>query len=184
MPFEFIPIDTFQGVYVIKPKVFSDPRGFFMELFKAPDFHNHLSEITFVQDNLSFSRKHVLRGLHFQKPPYTQAKLVTVLQGEALDVIVDLRKSQPTYGKHFQIHLKAEEPILLFVPEGFAHGFVVLSDTCLFYYKCSRIYHAPSDGGIRWNSPELGIDWEVSNPLVSEKDNALPLFSEFQSPFN
>jgi len=183
MPFEFFEVPPFAGVYVIKPKVFRDQRGYFMELFKESDFQRYLPHTVFTQDNLSFSQKHVLRGLHFQKPPYAQAKLVTVLSGKALDVIVDLRRTSPTYGKHFKILLDAQDPQMLFVPVGFAHGFVVLSETCLFHYKCSSEYHAESDAGIHYRSPALQIDWEVENPIVSPKDQQLPYFEEFESPF-
>ncbi len=182
MPFEIKPLPL-SGLHLILPKRFDDHRGFFMELYKVSAFEAAGISVRFKQDNLSFSKKHVLRGLHFQKPPHAQAKLVTVLQGKAVDVVVDLRRSSPTYGKHFKIYLDAQEPKMLFVPEGFAHGFVVLSESCLFYYKCSSEYHAESDAGIHYKSPSLQIDWEVENPIVSPKDEQLPYFEDFESPF-
>ncbi len=181
MPFEFQKVSEIEGLNIVKPKVFKDDRGFFMETYKEPDFIRAGINKHWKQDNLSFSVKNTLRGLHFQKPPFAQAKLVTVLQGSVLDVVVDIRKNSPTYGKHYKIKLSAEEPTWFFIPEGFAHGFVCLSETCLFYYKCSEIYNRDADTGIRWNS--LNIDWEIDNPIVSEKDKILPLFKEFKTPF-
>ena len=162
MPFEFYDIPEIQGLKIVKPKLFKDDRGFFMEAFKQPDFNNAGINHNWKQDNLSFSIKNTLRGLHFQKPPFAQAKLVTVFQGRVLDVAVDLRKNSPTYGKHYKIMLSAEEPTFFYIPEGFAHGFVCLSETCLFYYKCSEVYNKEADSGILWNS--LDIDWQIKSP--------------------
>ncbi len=181
MPFHFQKIYEIEGLQIIKPKVFKDARGFFMETYKENDFLQAGIQKHWKQDNLSFSIKGTLRGLHFQKPPYAQAKLVTALQGTVLDVVVDLRKNSPTYGKYYKIKLSDKDPTFLFIPEGFAHGFVCLSETCLFYYKCSEIYNQKADSGIRWNS--LNIDWEIDNPIISEKDKILPLFEEFKTPF-
>ncbi len=181
MPFKFIPITEIKGLILVKPKVFPDSRGFFMETYKETDFRNAGIDKHWKQDNLSFSVKNTLRGLHFQKPPFAQAKLVTVFAGEVLDVVVDLRKDSPSYGKHYKVRLSAKNPMWFFIPEGFAHGFVCLSENCLFYYKCSEVYNQDADTGIRWNS--LNIDWEISRPLVSEKDKNLPLFENFKTPF-
>ena len=137
----------------------------------------------FVQDNLSFSFQWAVRGLHFQIPPFAQAKLVTVFQGKALDVAVDIRRNSPTYGKSFEIELSDEQPLLFYIPPGFAHGFSVLSETCLFYYKCSQYYNKDSECGILWNDASLSINWQINNPIVSEKDQQLPLLRDFDSSF-
>lgn len=174
----------FEGLYIIRPDVFGDARGFFTELYNQQAFEAiGLGHLNFVQDNLSSSSKGIIRGLHFQEAPYAQGKLITVLQGSVLDVAVDIRKDSPTYGKHFQIELSADELTLVYIPEGFAHGFQVLSDQCLFSYKCTNFYHKPSDGGILWNDPSLGIQWHDIPPLVSAKDQALPPLAAFKTPF-
>ena len=177
-------IDTpFDGLVLLESKRFADDRGFFTELYKQSVFELVGLPTHFPQDNLSFSKKGVIRGLHFQKPPYGQGKLVTVLQGEALDVVVDIRRNSQTFGKVFSVILNEVNCRLMFVPEGFAHGFSVLSDTCVFHYKCTNEFNAESDGGIRWNDPALDINWKVDQPIVSAKDQLLPLFNEWQSPF-
>ncbi|MEZ4847079.1 MAG: dTDP-4-dehydrorhamnose 3,5-epimerase [Bacteroidia bacterium] len=169
---------------IIEPDIFGDDRGFFMELFNHNSFEEiGLGHLRFVQDNLSSSVKGTLRGLHFQRPPYTQGKLITVLQGSVLDVVVDLRKNSPTYGKSYSLELDSERKNMLYVPEGMAHGFQVLSETCLFFYKCTNVYNRESDGGIFWNDPELSIPWRDIPPILSEKDKNHPLLAEFDSPF-
>jgi len=172
-------------VYIIEPSVFGDNRGYFLESFNLEKFEENVSPIKFVQDNESKSSKGVLRGLHFQKPPFNQAKLVRCIEGRVMDVAVDLRKGSPTYGKHITVELTGENKKQLFVPRGFAHGFSVLSDTAIFAYKVDNIYAPESDSGIRYDDKELNIDWGLkgSEVLVSTKDAELPFFLEFQTPF-
>ncbi|MDX5348797.1 MAG: dTDP-4-dehydrorhamnose 3,5-epimerase [Hymenobacteraceae bacterium] len=172
-----------KGVVELFPKIFGDARGSFMESYNRKVMESVGIDVEFVQDNQSVSSKNVLRGLHFQKPPFAQAKLVRVAKGKALDVAVDIRKDSPTYGQHVTCLLDAEKGNMLYVPEGFAHGFVALEDDTLFMYKCSNYYNKESEGGIIWNDPELNIDWGVENPLVSEKDEILPRFEVFESVF-
>ncbi|MBC3540923.1 dTDP-4-dehydrorhamnose 3,5-epimerase [Rufibacter sediminis] len=171
------------GVVEITPKVFIDERGAFLETFSTRLFSDAGITDTFVQDNKSISKKGVLRGLHFQKPPFAQAKLVSVISGRALDVVVDIRKDSPTYGQHVTCLLDAEKHNCFFIPIGFAHGFVALEEGTIFQYKCSNYYHKESEGGLLWNDPALGIDWGIENPLVSEKDEILPTLEGFKSPF-
>lgn len=184
MPYDALPAPI-EGLVILEPKIFEDERGFFTELFKASDFEALGLPAAFPQDNLSFSRRGVLRGLHFQRPPHAQGKLVTVLAGEALDVAVDLRASSPTFGQWFSVLLNDWNRRLFYVPPGFAHGFAVLSETCLFHYKCTDVYDRETEGGLLWNDPTLNVDWQVDNPLVSEKDRQLPLFdpNPTHSPF-
>ncbi|MCS7076209.1 MAG: dTDP-4-dehydrorhamnose 3,5-epimerase [Bacteroidia bacterium] len=170
-------------VWVIEPQVFSDSRGYFFESYHRDKFKQLGINANFIQDNESLSHKNIVRGLHFQAPPYAQGKLVRVAQGKVYDVCVDIRKNSPTYGKYFGIELSAENHLMLWIPEGFAHGFSVLEDNTLFLYKCTNIYHRGTEGGILWNDPTLGIDWKVDNPIVSEKDKQLPTFDAFISPF-
>lgn len=173
-----------EGLYVIKPDVFGDKRGFFTELFNQKGFDDiGLGHLKFVQDNLSYSSKGIIRGLHYQADPHAQGKLVTVLQGRVLDVAVDIRKSSPTYGEHFSIELDADDITLFYIPPGFAHGFQVLSDTCLFSYKCTNLYNKASEGGLLWNDPALGIEWGDIEPSVSGKDQILPGLAGLVSPF-
>jgi dTDP-4-dehydrorhamnose 3,5-epimerase len=172
-----------EGLVVVKPRVFRDPRGFFMETFRSDTFQALGLPAQFLQDNLSKSSKGIVRGLHYQAPPFDQGKLVTALVGTVLDVVVDIRKNSPTYGETRSFLLSDEEPCFVFVPSGFAHGFSVLSDMALFHYKCTNVYDKASEGGILWNDPDLAIDWQVENPLVSDKDKELPLFKNFSSPF-
>jgi dTDP-4-dehydrorhamnose 3,5-epimerase len=174
-----------EGLWVIKPDVFGDKRGFFTELYNQKHFEAiGLGHLNFVQDNLSSSRKGIVRGLHFQAPPHAQGKLVTVLQGAVLDVAVDNRKGSPTYGQHYAIELHADELTLFYIPPGFAHGFQVLSDHCLFSYKCTHFYNRPAEGGLRWDDPELNIPWRELEAVVSEKDKQLPELKAFDSPFS
>ena len=182
MPFIDTPIP---GLYVFEPQVFADARGYFYESFNAQVFGAKGINTEFVQDNQSFSTKGVLRGLHYQLAPYAQAKLVRVITGEVLDVAVDIRKGSPTFGQHFSIVLSAENKKQLYIPRGFAHGFVVLSDTATFFYKCDNYYNKEHDAGIRFNDPTIGIDWQLDPSLiqVSEKDTALPFFADAKNNF-
>ena len=161
-------------VWVCEPKVFADARGYFMETWRASDFNEHIGhEVNFVQDNQSMSSRGVLRGLHFQKGEFSQAKLVRVLQGTVVDVAVDLRKSSPTFGKYVMVELSAENKRQLFIPRGFTHGFQVISDTAVFTYKVDNIYAPQAECSIRYDDPKIGIAWPITNPqelLLSEKD--------------
>ena len=161
-------------VWVCEPRVFADARGYFMETWRASDFNEHIGhEVNFVQDNQSMSSRGVLRGLHFQKGEFSQAKLVRVLQGTVVDVAVDLRQSSPTFGKYVMVELSAENKRQLFIPRGFAHGFQVLSDTAVFTYKVDNIYAPQAECSIRYDDPKIGIAWPITNPqelLLSEKD--------------
>lgn len=179
MQFKKTPL---KDLLVIIPKVFADKRGYFMESYNHKKFYN-LLETEFVQDNESLSEKGVLRGLHFQKPPHDQAKLVRVISGSVLDVAVDLRKSSATFGQHFKTILSAENKKQLFIPEGFAHGFLCLENHTIFTYKCSQYYHADSEDLIIWNDPDLQIDWGIKSPLVSERDAKAGSLKSFNSPF-
>ena len=170
-------------VILIEPKSFSDDRGFFLESFKTSEFVSNGINTKFVQDNISHSGKDVLRGLHFQKNPNAQAKLVTVVKGEIFDVVVDIRKNSPTYGKWASETLSENNHNLLYIPEGFAHGFCVLSKEADVYYKVSNEYSPEDEGGIIWNDPSLNIDWPVSKPIVSSSDTQLPLFENLDNYF-
>ena len=172
-------------VYIIEPSVYGDERGYFLESFNLEQFQKNIYPIKFIQDNESKSSKGVLRGLHFQKPPFNQAKLVRCIQGTVMDVAVDIRKGSPTYGKHLAIELTGENKRQLFIPRGFAHGFSVLSDTAVFAYKVDNTYAPESDSGIRYDDIELNIDWGLKNKEVqlSVKDKSLPLFKDLESPF-
>ncbi|GAB6136345.1 dTDP-4-dehydrorhamnose 3,5-epimerase [Thermococcus prieurii] len=177
MPFEFERLEI-PDVVLIKPKVFGDERGFFMETYKKPDFESAGIKGEFVQDNHSRSRYGVLRGLHFQREPYAQAKIVRVVRGVIYDVAVDLRKDSPTFGKWVGVILSEHNKWQLYIPRGFAHGFVVLSEVADVVYKVDNVYAPNYEGGIIWNDPELGIDWPVDEPIVSEKDRKLPTLRE------
>ncbi|MCH5235784.1 MAG: dTDP-4-dehydrorhamnose 3,5-epimerase [Muribaculaceae bacterium] len=174
-----------EGVYIIEPRVFKDARGYFFESYSKRDFDAKVAPVNFVQDNESCSTKGVIRGLHFQKPPFTQAKLVRCVVGKVLDVAVDLRKGSPTYGQHVAVELSEENHRQFFIPKGFAHGFEVLSDVAVFQYKCDEYYHPEVDGGIDAFDPNLGIEWQTKfeEAIVSEKDTKHPKISEFDSPF-
>ncbi|AMS27202.1 dTDP-4-dehydrorhamnose 3,5-epimerase [Bacteroidetes bacterium UKL13-3] len=172
-----------EGPLVIKPKVFSDSRGYFFESFSARFFKELGIDADFVQDNQSLSQKGTVRGLHFQANPYAQGKLVRVVQGAVLDVAVDIRKGSPTYGKHVDIELTADNKTMFWVPPGFAHGFSTLEDNTIFLYKCTNLYHKASEGGIYWNDSSLNINWQVDEAIVSEKDQLLPTLEHFDSPF-
>ena len=168
-----------QGLIEIVPKVFQDERGYFFESFQKQFFDSIGIGDNFVQDNQSFSTKGVLRGLHFQKAPHAQSKLVRVIQGKVLDVAVDLRIDSPTFGQHKSVILDAQRQNMLYVPEGFAHGFLTLEDA-IFVYKCNNYYHKDAESGIVWNDPDLAIDWGLKNPNVSKKDQILPNFSDLR----
>ena len=174
------------GVVIIEPRIFSDARGYFYESFSEMEFSEKVSSTTrFVQDNQSMSSYGVVRGLHFQRPPFTQAKRVLCVWGEVLDLAVDLRKSSPTYGQHVAVVLSEDNHRQLFIPKGFAHGFSVLSPKAIFQYKCDEFYHPEADGGISISDESLDIDWKipVSERILSEKDMHHPFLNEFNSPF-
>ncbi len=173
----------FQGLWVLEPRIFEDDRGYFFEAWNQQTFQKLGIDYSFAQDNQSASQKDVVRGLHFQVPPYEQGKLVRVISGSVLDVVVDLRKSQPTYGSHFKIVLTARQNNMLFIPPGFAHGFRTLEDNTIFFYKCTKVYDRDSERTLRWNDSQLNIDWELDHPLLSEKDQKAPFFDAFRSPF-
>jgi dTDP-4-dehydrorhamnose 3,5-epimerase len=174
----------FSGLYLIKPKVFGDARGYFFESFQLAAFEKNIGKVEFVQDNESKSGYGVLRGLHFQKPPYPQAKLVRCISGSIMDVVVDLRKDSPTFKKHYSVELSADNKFQLFIPRGFAHGFVVLNDEAIFSYKVDNLYAPTHDGGIRYNDPELAIDWKLPKEAIklSLKDQELPLVAQLEMP--
>ena len=169
-----------EGVYLLKPKVFGDARGYFVETWKQADFDEHVGKVTFIQDNESKSSRGVLRGLHYQKGEWSQAKLVRVIKGRVLDVAVDIRKSSPTFGQHVMAELSDENKHQLFIPRGFAHGFLVLSDEAIFTYKVDNVYAPQAEAGIRWNDPALGIEWPIDSAevLTSEKDLKQPLLKD------
>ena len=168
------------GVFIIEPKVFNDARGYFMEAWKQEEFNQHIGKVDFIQDNESKSSFGVLRGLHYQKGEMSQAKLVRVIKGKVLDVAVDLRKSSPTFGKHVMVELSEENKRQFFIPRGFAHGFLVLSEEAIFTYKVDNPYSPSTDGGIRWNDPDLGIEWPIdpAKVLTSEKDLNQPFLKD------
>lgn len=174
---------SIEGLLIIKPDVFKDERGYFFESYNKEHFLKHGLDMTFVQDNESKSGKGVLRGLHFQKPPYAQGKLVRVVKGSVLDVAVDIREGSPTYGKWEATVLSEENKEMFWIPEGFAHGFVTLEENTVFTYKCTNVYNKESEGSLRWNDPDINIDWNIDNPILSEKDKISPLFKEFETPF-
>ena len=165
-----------QGVFIIEPKVFGDSRGYFFESFSKKEFESRIGPVEFVQDNECKSCYGVVRGLHFQKPPHAQAKLVRVVKGKVLDVAVDLRKDSPTYGKHVTVELSEDNHRQVFIPKGFAHGFSVLSEEAVFQYKCDDYYAPETEGAVAWNDPELNIDWRVPADMMilSEKDKRHP----------
>ncbi len=174
-----------QGVVIIEPRVFGDSRGYFFESFSEKNFKEQVADVDFVQDNQSKSCYGVVRGLHFQKPPHAQAKLVRVVKGRVLDVAVDLRKGSPTYGKHVAVELTEDNHRQFFIPRGFAHGFAVLSEEAIFQYKCDNYYAPQSEGAVAWNDPDLGIDWGVplEKAILSEKDMKHPRLKDIDSPF-
>ena len=174
-----------EGVVIIEPRLFEDSRGYFFESFSQRDFDAQVAPVRFVQDNESRSCYGVVRGLHFQRPPFAQAKLVRCVRGAVLDVAVDIRRGSPTFGQHVAVELTEENHRQLFIPRGFAHGFSVLSDVALFQYKCDNPYAPQSEGAIAWDAPALGIDWRIPAPriLLSAKDAAHPRLAEADLPF-
>ena len=172
-----------EGLLVIKPRIFEDDRGHFFESWSNDSFKNIGLDLDFVQDNQSLSRKGVLRGLHFQNPPFAQGKLVRVIKGAVVDVAVDIRKNSPTYGQHFAVELSEENKTVVWIPAGFAHGFVSLKDDTIFSYKCTGVYNKESEGALIWNDEDLNIDWRVENPLVSDKDMVAGNFNDFITQF-
>ena len=175
-----------EGVLIVEPRVFGDARGYFFESYNARDFREQTGiDVTFIQDNESCSSYGVVRGLHFQKPPYAQAKLVRVVEGTVLDVAVDIRKGSATYGQHVAVELSADNKRQLFLPKGMAHGFAVLSERAVFQYKCDEYYHPEAEGAIAWDDPTLAIDWkiELDKVLLSDKDRRHPSFNDYVTPF-
>lgn len=175
-----------EGVVVIEPRVFDDARGYFFESYSKRRFDEAVRPVEFVQDNESMSTRGVIRGLHFQRPPFSQSKLVRCVRGAVLDVVVDIRRGSPTYGQHVAVELTGENRRQLFVPRGFAHGFAVLSDEAVFQYKCDNYYHPESEGGISIADRSLGIDWRIdpAEAILSEKDLRNPMLRDFESPFD
>lgn len=173
------------GVLIIEPRLFKDERGYFFESWSKREFEEKVGNIEFVQDNESKSSYGVMRGLHFQRPPFTQSKLVRCVRGRVLDVAVDIRKGSKTYGQHVAVELTEDNHRQFFIPKGFAHGFAVLSETAVFQYKCDNFYHPEADGGISITDESLGIDWKipVKEAILSEKDTKHPLFKDFETPF-
>ena len=187
---------SIEGVVIIEPRIFRDARGYFFESFSQREFDEKVGPVTFVQDNESMSSYGVMRGLHFQRPPYTrglhfqqmpytQSKLVRCVKGAVLDVVVDIRKGSPTYGQHVAVELTEDNHRQFFIPQGFAHGFSVLSETAVFQYKCDNFYHPEADGGISILDESLGIDWRIptEKAILSEKDTKHPLLKDFETPF-
>lgn len=181
---EIIKTDI-EGVLIIEPRIFKDSRGYFFESYNKKEFDEKVGPVDFVQDNESCSTRGVMRGLHFQCPPYSQAKLVRCVRGAVLDVAVDLRKGSPTYGRHIATELSEENHRQFFIPKGFAHGFAVLSDVAVFQYKCDEFYHPEADCGISLLDESLGINWGIAfeDAILSEKDKHHPLLKDFDSPF-
>ena len=170
-------------LYIVKPTVFEDHRGYFFESYNKEVFLRNGIDEKFVQDNESMSGKGVLRGLHFQKPPFSQGKLVRVMRGSVLDVAVDLRKKSPTFGHWDSVVLSQENKWMYWIPPGFAHGFITLEENTVFFYKCTNVYNKAAEGAIVWNDPDLNIDWQVENPILADKDKNAPFFRDFKSPF-
>ncbi|MBI3501656.1 MAG: dTDP-4-dehydrorhamnose 3,5-epimerase [Bacteroidetes bacterium] len=175
---------SLSGLFIIQPKVFEDARGYFFESYNKEFYYKQGIKTEFVQDNQSLSQKDVLRGLHFQNPPHAQAKLVRVITGAVLDAAVDIRKNSPTYGKYVAEILSEKNKTMMFIPEGFAHGFLVLEDNTIFSYKCSGVYNTESEDAILWNDAAIGINWGIKNPVLSEKDRIAQQFKDFESKFS
>lgn len=173
-----------KDLYILEPRVFGDDRGYFFESFNSQTFQELIGEeVEFVQDNQSMSGENILRGLHFQNPPFAQGKLVRVIKGEVIDVAVDIRKDSPTYGEHVSVRLSGENNRMFWIPPGFAHGFSSLEEGTIFSYKCTNYYSKESEGSVAWDDPELNINWGVENPIISEKDQESPLFRDLKSKF-
>jgi dTDP-4-dehydrorhamnose 3,5-epimerase len=172
------------GLLLIEPKVFEDSRGYFLESYNSETFKNSGIDTIFVQDNQSFSCKGTLRGLHFQNTPYAQVKLIRVITGSIIDVAVDIRKGSKTYGKYYSAELSGENKKMLYIPYGFAHGFLTLEDNTIVQYKCSNVYNKESEGGIMWNDPDININWGlIDEPIISDKDKNNISFKDFNSKF-
>lgn len=171
------------GLLVIKPRIFGDDRGSFFETYNEIDFKINDINFDFKQDNQSISNKYVLRGLHFQNPPYEQGKLLRVVKGSVIDIAVDIRKNSPFYGKYFSIELSHLNNLILWIPPGFAHGFLTLEDNTIFLYKCTQVYNKNSEESILWNDPDINIKWNIDNPIISEKDKNALRFKNFISKF-
>jgi len=180
---KLLPNPIISGLKLLQPAIFQDDRGYFFESYNYETFKNLGIEDVFVQDNQSLSKKNVIRGLHFQVPPFAQAKLVRVIRGTVLDVAVDLRKNSPTFGHHFSMELSEENQLQLYIPVGFAHGFVALENNTIFAYKCSNVYHKDSERSILFNDKDLNIDWNIDNPIVTQRDLQGINFKDFTSPF-
>ena len=172
-----------EGLLVIKPTIFGDDRGYFFESWSKESFAKNGLDLDFVQDNQSLSSKSVLRGLHFQNPPFAQGKLVRVIKGSVLDIAVDIRKDSPTYGQHFSIELTEKNKTIFWIPPGFAHGFVTLEEDTIFTYKCTGLYNKESEDALLWSDTDLNIDWGSIDPLVSDKDLVAGSFENFRSQF-
>ena len=172
-----------EGLLVINPKIFGDDRGYFFECWSEESFVKNGLDLDFVQDNQSLSSKGVLRGLHFQNPPFAQGKLVRVIKGAVLDVVVDIRKESATYGQHFSIELNEENKTIFWIPPGFAHGFITLEDDTIVTYKCTGVYNSASEEALLWSDKDLNIDWGAIKPLVSDKDLVAGSFKNFKSQF-
>jgi len=179
---EFIQSDI-AGLLLIKPSIYKDERGYFFESYNIEEFEKEGIDVIFKQDNESRSQKGVLRGLHFQNPPFEQGKLIRVIKGSVLDVVVDIRRNSATYGKWASNALSEENKLIYWIPPGFAHGFLALEDDTIFTYKCTDVYNRESEASIRWNDPDLGIEWGIKDPAMSEKDKKAPLFRDMQSKF-
>ena len=175
-----------EGVVILEPRIFRDARGYFFESYSEREFCDKVRPVNFVQDNESCSTRGVMRGLHFQRPPFTQSKLVRCVKGAVLDVAVDIRKGSPTFGRYVAVELTEDNHRQFFVPRGFAHGFAVLSDIAVFQYKCDNYYHPEADGGISIQDTSLGIDWHLdpSQAILSDKDLRHPLLKDFDTPFD
>ena len=173
----------FEGLLILQPKLFKDARGTFHESWNETTFKELGLEIRYIQDNQSVSHKNVLRGLHFQHPPFAQGKLVRVTRGKALDVVVDLRKNSATFGKHFKIELSEEKANILWIPAGFAHGFAALENNTVFQYKCDALYNPEAEDCLLWSDSNLGVDWEIENPITSEKDEEGKKLIDLTNPF-
>lgn len=169
-----------EGLLILKPGVFRDDRGYFFESYRSEDLEKYGADTGFVQDNESMSIAGVLRGLHFQRPPHAQAKLVRVVRGAVLDVAVDIRKESPTFGRWKSVILDQQNKHMMYIPAGFAHGFLTLEDNTIFQYKCTAYYNRESEGAIRWDDPDLGISWGIEDPVISEKDRNAPLFRDLK----
>lgn len=174
---------AFDGLLIIQPSVYGDNRGYFFESYNAEIFKAHGLQLNFVQDNQSMSHKGALRGLHFQAPPFAQGKLVRVVRGAVKDVVVDIRKNSKTYGQHYSLILSEQNNTMIWIPEGFAHGFATLEDNTLFSYKCTGVYDKKSEGGIYWNDSDVAIDWGITDPILSDKDQMNPRLKDMVSPF-